>query len=87
MRIEFDAPKDAANREKHGMSLEVGGTIVANAVQTVMDARFDYGEDRFVAFGYLGPRLYVCVYTVRGDAVRIISVRKASDREVSRFGR
>ncbi len=86
MDITFDAAKDLANQEKHGLGLEFGSDIIKNAVTTLMDTRFDYGEDRFVSFGYSGTRLYVCVYVIREDTIRLISVRKANDRETRRYG-
>jgi uncharacterized protein len=86
MRVTFDNAKDRLNREKHGLSLALGEEVIRLAVTTVADARFDYGEDRLVSFGYIRDRLYVCVYTVREDEIRIISVRKANDREVKRYG-
>ena len=80
MKISFDPKKDEQTREKRGFSLAVGAEVISNAVATIFDDRRDYGEDRFVAFGYVGERLFVCVFT-------IISVRKANDREVARYGR
>ena len=44
------------------------------------------GEERFIAYGYMGDRLHAVVFTMRGDVTRIISFRKASDREVSEYG-
>ena len=41
------------------------------------DDRFDYGEMREMAIGFIGMRLHVAVYTVRGDTLRLISLRKA----------
>ena len=53
----------------------------------VRDTRFDYGEERLVCFGYYREgRLHVCVYTVREDTFRMISVRKANNREIKRYG-
>jgi len=86
MEVEFDPDKDARNRARHGLPLDFGAEVVKAAVTTVLDARFDYGEERFVSFGYVGGRLYVCVFAVREDRLRIISVRKANDREVERYG-
>ena len=86
MKIAFDPAKDASNRLKHGVSLDIGGQIIADAVTTVQDGRFDYGEDRFAAYGYIGERLYVCVFAVRDETNRIISVRKAHKQEVARHG-
>ena len=41
----------------------------------------DYGELRVVSAGYIGGRLHLVVWTARGDTRRIISLRKANDRE------
>jgi uncharacterized DUF497 family protein len=51
----------------------------------VLDVRFDYAEERFVCYGRAGDRVWVCVFTVRGDVYRVISVRKANDRETRRY--
>jgi len=50
------------------------------------DDRFDYGEVREVAFGYIQGRLFVCVYADRDAERRVISLRKANKREVKRYG-
>ena len=41
----------------------------------------DYEEDRFITFGCLDDNMIVMVWTPRGEARRIISIRKANDRE------
>jgi len=41
----------------------------------------DYEEDRFITVGWLQARLVVLVWTPRGEVRRIISMRKANDRE------
>jgi uncharacterized DUF497 family protein len=41
----------------------------------------DYGEPRVVSAGYISGRLHLVVWTARGDIKRIISLRKANDRE------
>jgi hypothetical protein len=84
--ISFDPNKDALNRAKHGVSLDLGERVLAGAVTTRIDDRQAYGEDRFVTFGYVDRRLHVVVYTVRGDRLRVISVRKANAREQTRYG-
>ena len=47
--------------------------------------RFDYVEERFVAYGMVEGRVWVCVFTPRNEVCRIISVRKANDRETRRY--
>ena len=48
------------------------------------DERFDYGEDRYCAFGVIDDRLHVLTFTVRDGAERAISLRKANKKEVRR---
>lgn len=81
MEFEFDSEKDRVNIAKHGVSLVLGVVVVENAVGEIADDRRDYGELRRNAFGMVNGRLFVCTFTMRGNAVRIISVRKASRRE------
>lgn len=48
--------------------------ILRDKVGETVDLRRDYGEIRMNAFGLVAGRLFVCTYTVRGDARRVISV-------------
>ncbi len=49
------------------------------------DTRRDYGEKRFVALGSIGRRIHVMVFSPRGGAVRLISLRKANKKEIKRY--
>ena len=49
------------------------------------DTRWDYGEERFESVGFIGKRLFVLVFTPRGEKRRLISLRKANSREVARW--
>ena len=87
MRIAFDPGKDARNREKHGVSLTFGAEVLANPDRlNALDVRFAQVEERFVAYGLVGKRVWVCVFVfaVRDEVYRIISVRKANGRETKR---
>ena len=52
---------------------------------TRTDNRWDYGEARFSAIGFIKDRLHVCIWCWRGDVVRVISYGKASDNEQAVF--
>jgi uncharacterized protein len=52
---------------------------------TWRDQRREYGEDRIAGLGYIGDRLFSVVFVDRGDNRRIISLRKANQREVERY--
>ena len=60
--------------------------IFDGATLTVADDRKDYGEPRFITIGRLDGRMVVTVWTPRGAARRIISLRKANDREQALYG-
>lgn len=51
----------------------------------VDDDREDYGELRMKALGFIGVRLHVLIFTERGDKIRVISLRKATKREVEAY--
>ncbi len=85
MEISFDTTKDAANLEKHGMSLAAAAMIEWDDALTWADDRHNYGEARMCAIAYIGDRLHYVVYVDRVEARRIISLRKANLREVKRY--
>ncbi len=86
MQIAYDHDKDAGNLEKHGMSLAFGAAVLSDRNRLdILDVRFDYAEERFLCYGQVEGRVWVCVFTVRGEVHRIISVRKANDRETRRY--
>lgn len=85
MVITFDPAKDISNRRKHCVPLAMARDFEWNDALVTRDTRRDYGENRMIAIGYIGLRLYVVVYVDRQDARRIISLRKANAREVSHY--
>jgi uncharacterized DUF497 family protein len=52
---------------------------------TAEDLRFAYGERRFITVGLLDERMVLVVWTPRGEARRIISMRNANEREQTRY--
>ncbi len=81
MTIEFDEAKRAATLEARGLDMARAGEVFAGATLTVEDDRRDYGEDRFITIGFLEDVMVVLVWTPRDGAYRIISMRKANERE------
>lgn len=84
MDIEFDPAKDTVNREKHGLPLAFGLRVMEGRVAELIDPRHT-AETRWLTFGLVAGRLFVCVHTQRGDRARIISVRKANRKEQQRW--
>jgi len=87
MKIEFDPDKSAKNVEKHGLSLEQFANLDLDAGVIEPDTRRDYGEDRYVVVAPLDDRLHVACFCIRVGMFRVISLRKANDREVRRYER
>ena len=81
MTIEFDEAKRAATLEARGLDMARAGEVLAGATLTVEDDRRDYGEERFITIGFLDDVMVVLVWTPRDGAYRIISIRKANERE------
>jgi uncharacterized protein len=52
---------------------------------TFEDLRQNYGEPRYLTVGELAGRVVIIAHTLRGDATRIISMRKANAREAERY--
>lgn len=85
MEITFDPAKDATNIAKHGVSLTVAVDLEWDSAMTWPDSRRDYGEARMIGLALTGARLYCVIFTDRGNARRVISLRKANEREVRRY--
>jgi len=86
--IDYDPMKDAENIQKHGYPLAAAEFLFEGEFVEEEDNRRNYGESRFVATGpvaILGNRLCVAVYTWRNGVRRVISFRKANDREVRQY--
>ena len=87
MRIEFDSEKDRINRQKHGLSLAAAAKMDLLGALVIPDERRDYGEARFRAYGRIGGRLHMLAFTMCGDTLRAISLRRANATELRRHGK
>ena len=85
MHIEFDPAKDLANQSKHGVSLSVAGQLDWEAALVWIDGRFEYGETRMIALAPKTEILYYVAFVDRGEARRVISLRRANRREVKHY--
>ena len=85
MHIEFDPVKDLANQTKHGVALSVAGELDWEAALVWIDDRFEYGETRMIALAPKTGILYYVAFVDRGEARRVISLRRANRREVKHY--
>jgi hypothetical protein len=87
MKLEFDPAKRDKTLAERGLDFARASEIFDGLHLTGQDTRQDYTEDRFITVGHLEGRLVVLVWTPRGDLRRIISMRKANDREKAFYDR
>jgi uncharacterized DUF497 family protein len=85
MIISYDPDKSARNQAERGLPFDLVAGFEWSTAVVIEDVRKDYGEQRFRVLGYIGERLHALVFTPRGDAVHVISLRKANVREVKKY--
>ncbi len=85
MKIEFDPAKNERNIRERGLSFDMATDVDWDSALIIEDDRRDYGERRFRAFGFIGDRLHAVVFTPREGGIRVISLRKANQREVKSY--
>jgi uncharacterized DUF497 family protein len=84
--IVFDPAKNIRNIVKHnGVSLANAADLEWETSLVWRDLRYDYQEHRMCGIGYIGHRLFHVVFVDRGVERRIISLRKANQREEKRY--
>jgi len=86
MEITFDPAKRDWTLEERGLDFKDAVQVFAGPTYRWTDERHEYGETRTVTIGLLRGRMVVLVWTQRGNARHIISLRKANEREQARYG-
>lgn len=86
MDFEWDGDKSDACLNERGFDFAYAASAFADPNRLIYeDTRFVYGEPRFRLTGKIESRLFVVIYTLRKDSIRIISARKANSREVRQY--
>ena len=81
MIFEYDPAKNESNVEKHKVSFEEAAEIWNDPDLLVLSAK-RRGEKRMLAIGRDYSILLSVIHTVRGSAIRIISARRSTPKEV-----
>jgi uncharacterized DUF497 family protein len=81
MNYDWDEAKNAVNIRRHRIDFNEVERFEWETALVRTDHREDYGELRETAIGFIGDVVHVLVFTERGDAIRVISLRKATKRE------
>ena len=83
--VEFDEAKQQKTLQERGLDFAQAAQVFAGRHFTAQDMRKAYAEPRHITVGKLDGRMVVMVWTPRGAARRIISMRKANEREQARY--
>ncbi|WP_222428722.1 BrnT family toxin [Denitratisoma sp. DHT3] len=82
MNFEWDEAKSDACFLERGFDFAYAARAFFDPERLIQaDTRHSYGEERYQLMGRIEQRLFVVIYTPRHDAIRIISARKANQRE------
>ena len=88
MEFEYDLRKSQANKTKHGLDFEEAKQIWEDIDRLeVSVSRIVEGEERNLMIGRISGKIWTAVITRRGEAVRLISVRRAHNKEEDEYGR
>jgi len=85
VRFEFDPAKSAKNERERGLPFAAAALLFDRPRLEWEDRRKDYGEIRFSTLGEIEGRTFCASFTRRGEAIRVISFRKANARETRRY--
>ena len=85
--FEWDEEKRRLTLRKHGVEFADAVTAFEDPDAITLPEDDSEGEERFVTLACdLFGRVLVIVYTWRGDAIRVISARKATRSERKQYG-
>ena len=84
MEFEYDPNKSASNLRKHGIDFDCAQRLW-DAQTVEVPCRGDFGEARFAVFGLIERKHWTAIVTYRGEAIRIISVRRSRKKEAAYY--
>ncbi|HEY9691313.1 MAG TPA: BrnT family toxin [Oculatellaceae cyanobacterium] len=80
MQFEYDSVKSQNNKSKHGIDFEEAQLLWNDPLRVEIQAR-STTEPRSIVIGKIGDKHWSAIITNRGEAIRIISVRRARENE------
>lgn len=78
-QFEYDPEKSGLNEFRHGISLGQAQAIWGSA-HVVIPAKDIFDESRHAIVGKINDRLFVVIFTKRGESIRIISCHRAGEK-------
>jgi uncharacterized protein len=84
VEFEYDPAKSQSNQDKHGIDFVRAQLLWSDGRRVLVPAR-STTEAREAIIASLDGVLWTAVFTMRGSAVRIISVRRSRDEEAEGY--
>jgi uncharacterized DUF497 family protein len=84
MKFNWDEQKNRVNSAKHGIDFETATQLWNDGGRIEIHTSFP-DEKRSIMIGRIERKLWAAVFTPRGGAIRIISVRRARRKEVALY--
>ena len=84
MKFEWDDEKSRINKSKHGIDFDVATELWNDIHRVEIQASYPL-EDRSIIIGKIEEKVWTGIFTRRGDAIRIISVRRARKKETQLY--
>lgn len=81
MLFDWDPEKSKANKEKHGIDFETAKILWSDDNRVEIHVSYPV-EDRWILIGQKDNKRWTAIFIVRGNAIRIISVRRSRRKEV-----
>jgi len=81
MKFEWDPSKSESNQRKYGIDFETAKELWIDENRVEIHAPHPL-EDRVILIGKHLGRVWAAIYTVRQNAICLISVRRAREKEV-----
>jgi len=81
MDFEYDYRKSQSNKNKHGIDFIEAQYLWEDPERIVLPAR-TIDEPRFLIIGKIAGLYWSGIFTLRGENIRIISVRRSRKEEV-----
>jgi len=85
MMFEWDDEKSHGNQVKHCIDFDTAKAMWDDANRVEIQSPYPL-ESRSILIGKLDKKLWTAIFTRRGSAIRIISVRRARKREANLYG-
>ena len=83
--MSYDPAKSERNEAERGLSFDLAEEFAWSSALIAEDTREGYEERRYQALGFVGGHLHMPVFTPRDGAVHVISLRRANQRERTRY--